>query len=130
MCIHRRLFLVAAFLLFHSFCFCQKHISKPLLSKYGLSDTLFKNWHQDKKGCLNVRCQYSDSLSKNKLLIGISKKDFFKIFGKPNKREDCYTYYTCSMCDAHEKKIKYADGCWLVFCFEDGKLEKCTMQCN
>lgn len=100
------------------------------LDKYGLSDSLMKNWKKDKDGCLNLRCKYIDTLRNNKAIIGMPLKTFQAIFGKPTIKVegDCYTYQICTECDHNHKKIGNFDSAWMVFCFEDDRLKKCVLQ--
>jgi hypothetical protein len=112
-------------------CIVTKGQSNTQLNKYELSPKLLSEWKFDKNGCLRLRCKYSDSISTNKSIIGISKKIFLNLFGKPDDYgadKNILVYYLCTECDEKKKVLRESDSSWIVFYFREGKLEKCTLQ--
>jgi hypothetical protein len=101
------------------------------LNKYKLSAKLLSEWKLDKNGCLRLRCKRSDSISTNKLIIGMPKTTFLKLFGKPDaygSDRNTLVYYLCTECDNKKGILKESDSSWMAFYFREGKLEKCTLQ--
>lgn len=100
---------------------CQSTLSKS----YGLSKNLMELWKKDKNGCLGHRIHFSDSVTTNKLLIGLSKKEILKLLGKPDRLQEnngAFIYFIGTQCDIHNKIDEEYDSRWLVFLFERNKL--------
>lgn len=114
-------------------CLSIKGQGKTKLDTYELPPLFKSEWRQDRNGCLGLRCKYTDSISSNKLIIGMSKNTFFDIFGKPDDYgadRDILLYYLCAECDPKNNVLKKTDSSWMIFYFKEGKLEKCTLQIN
>ena len=76
---------------------------------------------------LRLRCKYSDTISANKSLIGIPKKTFLALFGKPDDYgadKNILPYYLCTDCDKKKKALKVSDSSWIIFYFAEGALVK------
>lgn len=72
------------------------------------------DWNIDTNGCLHFRCKLPHTFIENKKLLGIKRKTFKKIFGRPNESrytgtkhndESMYIYYACSDCDGKGNNV-------------------------
>ena len=88
--------------------------------KYKLSKYLLENWNKDSIGCSNLRCQFMDSISNNKSLIGLSDSTIIRFFGRPNQgSSDCYEYNLCLECNSKREPLVEMDKAWINFCFKN-----------
>ena len=100
-------------------------INKNISSFYGLNSRELELWRKDINGCKSFRSKLVDTLPKNKLIIGMPKKLFFILFGKPditNSQDEIYTYYSGCTCDKEGKHLKNTEFIMMIFLFVDGKL--------
>ena len=72
----------------------ENYLRKNISSFYGLNNKELELWRKDINGCMGFREKFVDTLPNNKLIIGMPKKLFFILFGKPdltNSSEEIYT---------------------------------------
>ena len=94
------------------------------------------DWQKDGCGCLHLRTlKLADFLIVTNNLLGKSTKEFMKIFGPPNRRENEYEqqqtfiYYLNSVCK-EGIKIEGADECWVEFIFKNDELMEIPITCH
>ncbi len=93
------------------------------------------NWNKDSLGCLGLRnIDYAVKLLKENKLKGSSKRDFVKVFGKPNLTESDFIseslYYLEGSYCVDGSLDPNSDKCYIIFKFEYNKLLEYYEQCE
>ena len=98
---------------------------RKIATLYSLNATKMELWRSGRNGCFGNRCDYYDSIYKNKMIIGMPKKLFDILFGKPDRKSDTgdsYTYECCNTCNKKGEITSDGTEVSVAFFFVDGKL--------